>query len=852
MIDIFKKRISEHQKVSLTLTNGKIIEGFVEDIGDDYLLIDGGFKSIGVNYNMIGVWEIERSFMSIQPQPVVPVESQLPTNQDIIKIDDYDRIAESVNELLSDFSGHDLSYSKLKLKDIEKSLPLDPLDSTNFSDTKRKWDNINSQYTNFIKNNTNLSRIPYFVDELKTLANEYPNIGFFYYNAGCYLSSINSIPEALDLFEKAFTAEKVPKYIYNAAASAFDLGNYEKAYNDLAVYFSAIRPSLDIDAWYVFCGLAKNLNDYYLFKEVILNHITGMQEITDENRKDVLLSIRSILYILDHKKDTENASVAIKLLNEELLDIKQVESFLKSSLENLPQIPSSEFDEMAKLLDDMKASSSKPVNDHISTRGLGTCLLCEKPKHIHGYIYRYIPPMKYGFIRDMNGNEYYFGQNQIIDKSVEEELSRYGNELNYGGEIHVVFEPSESTKHNASVDMIALNVHSYRSVESMITLAKTFAKEKDCPHAIAEIDNALRLDEDNSELNGLRDKWIAEYEKNSENDITEKSFNLNPSTPQEWHEKGNIHVELEEYEDAAACFERADSITPKLSSGWYSQGVSFFHCAKYDEALRSLDKSLKLNPFNYRTRSMRGSTLVKIGKFEDGIADFNKAISIKPDFTDAWLSKGLILTYLKRYDEALNACNTAIKYNPNNVLALSMKSTILLKLDRAEEALSLIDRALEIEPKDIESLFTKGYVLSKLNRYDAALDFFNKSLEIEPSNIRFLSKKSFALSELGLHIEALEVIESALKSNHSNPKTWYYKGVVLSNAGEYYDALAALNSSLELDPAATRVSRMKKHVRSKLGLDGDTDDQFTVDSDDEDFTNGNTLGDYLKISKVKK
>ena len=73
---------------------------------------------------------------------------------------------------------------------------------------------------------------------------------------------------------------------------------------------------------------------------------------------------------------------------------------------------------------------------------------------------------------------------------------------------------------------------------------------------------------------------------------------------------------------------------------------------------------------------------------------------------------------------------------------------------------------------------------------------------------------------------------------------------MLSNAGEYYDALTALNSSLKLDPDATRVSRMKKHVRSKLGLDGGTDDQFTVD--DEDFNNGNTLGDYFKNSKVKE
>ena len=171
MIDIFKKRISEHQKVSLTLKNGKIIEGFVEDIGDDYLLIDGGFKSIGVNYNMIGVWEIEKSFMSAQSQSIVPVESPLPTNPDFNETDDYDRIAESVNELISDFSAQGFSHSTstltLELKEIDKSLPLNLLDSANFSKTKRTWDNINSQYTNFVKNN-NLNRIPlnhdYFLD----------------------------------------------------------------------------------------------------------------------------------------------------------------------------------------------------------------------------------------------------------------------------------------------------------------------------------------------------------------------------------------------------------------------------------------------------------------------------------------------------------------------------------------------------------------------------------------------------------------------------------------------------------------------------------------------------------------
>ena len=839
MIDIFKKRITEHQKVVLTLKNGKIIEGFVEDIGDDYLLIDGGFKNIGVNYNMIGVWEIEKSFMPIQPQSIVPVESPLPTNPDFNKTDDYDRIAESVNGLISDFSAQDLSHSTLtstltlELKEIDKSLPLNLLDSANFSKTKRTWDNINSQYTNFVKNN-NLNRIPYLVDEMKKLANEHPDIGFFYYNAGCYLSSISSIPEALDLFEKAFTAEKDPKYIYNTAACALNLENYEKAYTHLAVYFSTTKPSFDIDAWYIFCRLAEDVNEYYLFKKVIQNHITGMQEITDINHEDVLLLIRSVLPILDHKRDFENASVAITLLNEDLPDIKQIELFLKSSLENLPQSPSPEFDEMIELLKDVKATGSEPVSNKNSATDLETWRLPENKELVHGYIYHYLPLSNYGFIRDMSGNEYFFYHKDIIDDSVDEDLSKSGNELRYGGEIHVLFEPRKSTKPNASVDKTACNIRSYKSVESMITLAKAFAKEKDYPHAIAEIENALLLDVDNSELKDLRDEWKAEYEKSIERDVTEKTVNLNPSTPQEWYEKGNIHVKYEEYEEAAACFERADSVTPKLSSGWYGQGVSFFYCEMYDEALRSFSKALKMNPYHYKTQSMRGSTLVKLGKYEEGITDFNKVISIKPDFADAWSGKGLALANLEKYNEAFNAYDTAIKYDPNNVLALSMKSTILLKLNRAEEALVLIDKALEIKPYNVESLFTKGYVLSKLNRYEEALDFFNKSLEIEPTNLRFLSKKSFALSELGQDSEALEVIESALKLNYSNPKTWYYKGVALSNAGEYYDALSALNSSLKLDPDATRVLKMKKYVRSKLGLDGAVNGHLITESDNKD------------------
>ncbi len=60
--------------------------------------------------------------------------------------------------------------------------------------------------------------------------------------------------------------------------------------------------------------------------------------------------------------------------------------------------------------------------------------------------------------------------------------------------------------------------------------------------------------------------------------------------------KGISLVELEKYEEAVACYDRASILDTNDSLIWYNRGVALTQLEKYDDALLSYDKAIEISP----------------------------------------------------------------------------------------------------------------------------------------------------------------------------------------------------------------------------------------------------------------
>ena len=166
---------------------------------------------------------------------------------------------------------------------------------------------------------------------------------------------------------------------------------------------------------------------------------------------------------------------------------------------------------------------------------------------------------------------------------------------------------------------------------------------------------------------------------------------------EEWYEKGNTFYNLERYEEALECYDKA-SLT---AEEWLEIGRYLSNRRRYEEVLECYDKALEIDPEN----------------------------------AEAWLRKGQVLYYnFGRYEEALECIDKALEIDPEYVSVLHTKGQMLCgHLERYEEAIECYDKALEINPEDDTVWFSKGEVLKSLERYEEAIDCYDKALEIDPN-----------------------------------------------------------------------------------------------------------------------
>ena len=97
-------------------------------------------------------------------------------------------------------------------------------------------------------------------------------------------------------------------------------------------------------------------------------------------------------------------------------------------------------------------------------------------------------------------------------------------------------------------------------------------------------------------------------------------------TSETYLNKGISLVELEKYEDAVTCYDKAATIDTNDSLIWYNRGVA----------------------------------LTQLEKFDDALSSYEKAIEVSPGYADAWYNKAELLKH-KGQDAEAETCFAKVK-----------------------------------------------------------------------------------------------------------------------------------------------------------------------------------------------
>ncbi|MEK7076268.1 MAG: tetratricopeptide repeat protein, partial [Patescibacteria group bacterium] len=264
-------------------------------------------------------------------------------------------------------------------------------------------------------------------------------------------------------------------------------------------------------------------------------------------------------------------------------------------------------------------------------------------------------------------------------------------------------------------------------------------------------------------------------------------------------------VRLEKYEEAIIWFDKAlqtelpleitpleqkyEKATPVYTKPDFeivigNKGFCLLQLEKYEEAITCFNKALEINPQNYINLENKGLCLEKLGQIDEAVDNYEKSLILRPindkyyDFKD-FIDKYFGLTYekngssdilqrvnkfnnLNELDICLVILEELLNRENNNLDAKIWKARILQKREKYPEAVQLFTECLSKEKGYAFVWQFRGDCYWKIGDYKNALSDYLRAIELDPTNGVVYDNAAMCYFNVGDHNKAHEFIDKAI------------------------------------------------------------------------------------------
>ncbi len=300
-------------------------------------------------------------------------------------------------------------------------------------------------------------------------------------------------------------------------------------------------------------------------------------------------------------------------------------------------------------------------------------------------------------------------------------------------------------KYLAIIALVLLTVACHASKEKAkadsqvrFEMAKEYLAAGDSKKALAEAENAIKIDPDNTD---------AAYFK------------------------AEIFAKSGKFDDA---FKTVDTVSVKLPKAElfkkdYWRGVIHYHKGELDVAKELFTKSSGINPKFVGNYPLLGQVNSKMGMLDDAAASYAKWAEVEPNNDKAWDQLGITYVWARKYDKAKEALEKAISINPKSAMAYNYLGTLAEEQDLFAEAEPNFAKSISLDDKNPFAQLNMGQLLMLQKRWADAFPYLAKTLELQKDNIYalfWLAKYHHAMKE---YDKAADLFERALAQD---PTFW--------------------------------------------------------------------------------
>lgn len=163
--------------------------------------------------------------------------------------------------------------------------------------------------------------------------------------------------------------------------------------------------------------------------------------------------------------------------------------------------------------------------------------------------------------------------------------------------------------------------------------------------------------------------------------------------------RGNIHADLGNHEQALKDYTRGIELSPEDPELYFYRGITYEDSGDTLRAIADYTAALKLDPEDPVYHYNRGILYENVGNLLQGFNDYNRAIELFPDYADALNNRGLIYEKQGKYEDAIADFTAAIEHDADNAyIYLNNRGNAQIACDNHQLAREDYRQALEFNP----------------------------------------------------------------------------------------------------------------------------------------------------------
>ena len=283
-------------------------------------------------------------------------------------------------------------------------------------------------------------------------------------------------------------------------------------------------------------------------------------------------------------------------------------------------------------------------------------------------------------------------------------------------------------------------------------------------------------------------------------------------------EKGNIYIELEDYEKALKEFNKAIKLYPNGPKPFHYRGFMYLHNTKeYDKAISDYSKCIEIDSAYTTGYSNRADVYLELEDYEKALADYTNSVELDKDNPERYYDRADCYIAMEKYTDALKDLDKAIELAPEDWLLSRAK--FYSNREQYDLALKDVNDAIQIDPNSTYAYNWLGHISLLIKDYDKALFSFNKTIEIDSANAYSYNRVADVYLELEDYEKALADYTSAIGLDKENPEGYDDRADCYIAMEDYISALVDLSKAIDLAPDEARWyayrSRIYKYIKDK-------------------------------------